>query len=200
MYKIQLCSLFKSQEFSFNTARGELKLNFRVIGIFTSDNHVENFINYEYIPKKVQFQLINMTVYDINSFITDKAVPYTILISKLSKLSGKNNRDITENEYQKCSSDCIVSKGINCFDEILDHNLHFQGEPKRVNKKLVKWNLYLLAHKGSGFESYVVINNLPQWQTVVILIKNGSGIVSFKIFNGFVDKSKKVPQYVFFQM
>ena len=79
---------------------------------------------------------------------------------------------------------------------MLDYVLQYKGEPKRINNKLVKNNLYLIAHKGSGFDSYVVLNNLPQGRTVVSLIKNGSGIVSLKIFNGYVDPVKKIPQYV----
>ena len=106
---------------------------------------------------------------------------------RLSKLSGKYNRDISEKQYQKCLNDCIVFKGLDYLNEMLDYVLHFIGEPKRVNNKIVKYNLYLLADKGSGFDSYVVLNNLPPWRTVVSLIKNGSGIVSLKIFNGYVD-------------
>ena len=80
---------------------------------------------------------------------------------------------------------------------MLDYVLQFKGEPKRINNKIVNYNLYLIAHKGSGFDSYVVLNNLPQWRTFK-LIKNGSGIVSLKIYNGYVDR-KKVPQYVHFR-
>ena len=82
---------------------------------------------------------------------------------------------------------------------MLDYVLQFKGEPKRFNKKIVKYKLYLIAHKGSGFDSYVVLNNLPQWRTVVSLIKNGSGIVSFKQFNGYVDQNKNIPEYVHFR-
>ena len=57
----------------------------------------------------------------------------------------------------------------------------------------------MIAHNGSGFDSYVVLNNLPQWRSVVKLIKNGRGIVSLKIFNGYVDQYKKIPQYVLFR-
>ena len=57
----------------------------------------------------------------------------------------------------------------------------------------------MIAHVGSGFDSYVVLNNLPQWRSVVKLIKNGRGIVSLKIFNGYVDQNKKIPQYVHFR-
>ena len=82
---------------------------------------------------------------------------------------------------------------------MLDYVLQFKVEPKRINNKIVKYNLYLIAHKGSGFDCYVVLNNLPQWRTVVSLIKNGLGIVSLKIFNGYVDPVKKIPQYVHFR-
>ena len=57
----------------------------------------------------------------------------------------------------------------------------------------------MLAHKVSGFHSYVVLNNLPQCRTAVSLIKNGSGIFSLKIFIGYLDPVKKIHQYVQFK-
>ena len=79
---------------------------------------------------------------------------------------------------------------------MLDHVLSFEGELKKIKNQIVEYNLYLIAHNGSGFDSYVVLNNLPQWRSVVNLIKNGAGIVSSKILNGYVDKKKNIPQYV----
>ena len=140
-----------------------------------------------------------MVVYDIETFNTDRAVPYANCIYRLSKPSGKYNRDISEKEYQKCLNDCIVFQGLDNINKMLDYVLQFNGEPKRINNKFVKYILYLTAHKGSGFDSYVVLNKLPQWRTVVSLIKNGLGIVSLKIFNGYVDPVKRIPQYVHFR-
>ena len=40
---------------------------------------------------------------------------------------------------------------------------------------------------------------MPQWRSIVKLIKNGSDIVSLKIFNGYVDENKKLPQYKHFR-
>ena len=82
---------------------------------------------------------------------------------------------------------------------MLDHVLSLKGEPEKIKNKIVEYNLYLIAHNGSGFDSYVVLNNLPRWRSVVKLIKNGRGIVSLKIFNGYVDQNKKIPQYVHFR-
>ena len=82
---------------------------------------------------------------------------------------------------------------------MLAHILLFKGGPKKIKNKFVENNLFLLANNVSGFDGYVVLNNLPQWRSVVNLIKNGAGIISLKIFNGFVDEKKKVPQNVHFR-
>ena len=79
---------------------------------------------------------------------------------------------------------------------MLDHVLSLKGEAKRKNNRIVEYILYLIAQNGSGFDSYVVLSNLPQWRSVVIFFKNGAGIVSLKMFNGYVDPVKEVPQYV----
>ena len=61
---------------------------------------------------------------------------------------------------------------------MLDHVLLFKGEPEKVKNKIVEYILYLIAHNVRGFDSYVVLNNLPQWRKVVKLTKNGAGIIS----------------------
>ena len=63
----------------------------------------------------------------------------------------------------------------------------------------MEYNLHLIAHNGSGFDTYVVLNNLPQWRSVVNLNKKAAGIFSSEIFNGYVDQNKKIPRYVHFR-
>ena len=82
---------------------------------------------------------------------------------------------------------------------MLDHVSSFKGEPKKIKSKIVEYNLCLIAHNGSGFDSYVVLNNLPQWRSNNKPVKNGRAIVSLKIFNGYVDPVKNIPQYVHFR-
>ena len=199
IYNIHFCLIWKSDGISFKKAITEIKDNFKVVDNVISDKHVKSFIKYEYNPKKVKSPLTNIVVYDLETFNKIRAVPYCSCIYKLSKISGKYHRDISEQEYQKCLNDCVVFKGIDCINEMLDHVLSFKGEPKKVKNKMVEYNLYLIAHNGSGFDSYVISNNLPQWRSVVKLIKNGAVIVSLKIFNGYVDQNKKIPQNVHFR-
>ena len=57
----------------------------------------------------------------------------------------------------------------------------------------------MIAHKGSGFGSYVILNNLRQWRNVVNLKKIGAGFFSLTIFNGYVNEKKKIPFYLHFR-
>ena len=199
IHKNHFCLIRKPDGVSFDKAIKNLKDNFKLVDNVISDKHIKSYIKYKYKPKKVQSQLTNMIVYDIEAFNTIKCVPCANCIYGLSKISGKYYRDLSEKEYQKCLNDCIVFKGLDNINKMLDYVLQFKGEPKRINNTVVKYNLYLIAHKGSGFDSYVVLNNLVQWRTVM-LIKNGSGLVSLKIFNGCVDPVKKDSSICSFQM
>ena len=44
------------------------------------------------------------------TFNKTRAVPYCSCIYKLSKISGKYHRDISEQEYEICLNDCVVFK------------------------------------------------------------------------------------------
>ena len=57
----------------------------------------------------------------------------------------------------------------------------------------------MVAHNGSGFDSYIVLNNLPPWRYVVNLMKNGTGVVPVKRFNWYVEEKKKIPQDIYFR-
>ena len=83
---------------------------------------------------------------------------------------------------------------------MLDHVLSFNGEAKKVKNKIVDFNLSLKTRNGSGFDSYVVLNKLPHWRRVVNLIKNEAGIVSLKIYNGYVDPNEKKSSIYSFSM
>ena len=123
------CSFWKSNDISFNQAIGnELKPSFKVVDNVISDKHVKSFVKYDYHVKKVQSPLTNIVVYDLETFNKDRAVPYCSCIYKLSKISGKYHRDISEQEYQKCLNDCVDFKGIDCIIEMLDHVLSFKKE------------------------------------------------------------------------
>ena len=102
--------------------------------------------------KKVKSPPTNIVIYDLETFNKIRAIPYCSCIYELSKISGNYHRDISEQEYQKCLKGCVVFKGTDCKNEMLDHVLSSKREPKK-SKKNVEYNLYLIAHNGSGFNS-----------------------------------------------
>ena len=131
MYKNHFCLIWKTICISFNKAIEMLKLGFKVVAKIISDKHVKSFIKNEYKPKKVQSQLTILVVLDIEIFTTIRAVPYSICIKELIKISRKSRRGLTEREYQKCKIDCIVFKRTKCINKMLDHVLKIKAEAKK---------------------------------------------------------------------
>ena len=76
-----------------------------------------------------------MIVYDLQTFHINRPVPNCKSAHKLSRNSGKDNKDITSSQYQKRSANCIVSKGVNYTNEFSDHALSCEGEINRVNNE-----------------------------------------------------------------
>ena len=60
--------------------------------------------------------------------------------------------------------------------------------------------MQLHAHNGSGFDTWITINNLPCDKHFVDNIKNGRSIISLRIFNGYLQKGKRqIPQKLIFK-
>ena len=48
------------------------------------------------------------------------------------------------------------------------------------------------AHNGSEFDTWIILNNLPCDKPIIgDIIKNGKGIISVKIFKGYIEKNGK---------
>ena len=88
--------------------------------------------------------------------------------------------------------DTIASDGDICVEKALDFCLKLKGEEYKDRKgKVLEYNVQLHAHNGSGFDTWIVLNNLSCDKRIVNIIKNGKGITELKVFNGFIEKNKK---------
>ena len=103
-----------------------------------------------------------VSVYDLETLKTDRAVAYIKIAYELSKFSGINNRVITSSQYQNCLEGCIVFKGVNCINTSLDHALRFNGEVEQVDKKNYEYTFCKIAHNESRFDTHFVLNKLPE--------------------------------------
>ena len=192
---------WKSQGKSFKDANQELKNDFKIVDNYITEENVNAYFKYEYIPKKIESHPTNIIVYDLKTHNTDRARPYNISFYRLSKIAGRYSRDPTPEELQKSIKDTIAFSGDNCINNALDYLLKLKGEERKVNNKIVEYNLLLHAHNGSGFDTWIILNNLPCDRHIVgDIIKNGKRIIELKVFNGLIFKNnKQIPRYLHFK-
>ena len=116
-------------------------------------------------------------------------------------MAGRYNRDSTPDEVEKCRENTIAFNGDNCVEKTLDFCLKLKGEERKVNNKIVEYNLQLHTHNGSGFDTWIILINLPCDKHIVgDIIKNGKGIIELEVFNGYIQhNNKQVPQYLPFR-
>ena len=144
--------------------------------------------------------MTNFIVYDLETHNTDRARPYNMTFYRLSKIAGRYERDPTQEELRKSIDDTIAFAGDNCIGNALDFCLKSKGEERKVKNKTVDYKLQLHAHNGSGFDTWVVLNNLLCDKHLVDIFKTGKGIIELKVFNGLIHKSnKQIPQYLHFR-
>ena len=201
LFNNHFCLIWKSHNISFNQAIQELKNNFKMVDNYITEENVNAYFKYEFIPKKIKSHLTNFIVYDLETHNTDRAIPYNMSFYRLSKIAGRYSRDPTLEELQKSINDSIAFMGDDCINEALDYCLKLKGDERKVNNKIVEYNLQMHAHNGSGFDTWIILNNLRCDKHIVgDIIKNGKGIIELKVFNGLIYKNnKQIPQYLHFR-
>ena len=190
----------KSEGVSFNQAEKELKDNFEIVDNYTTEENVDSLFEYEIIPKKIESQLSKFIVYDLETYNTDRAKPYSMTFYRLSKKSGRYEQDPTQEGLEKSLKDTLAFAGDKCISNALDYCLKLKGIKRQMKNKLVKYNLQLHAHNGSGFDTWIILNNLDCDKQIVNIIKNGKRIIESKVFKGFIQKkNRQTPHYLHFR-
>ena len=201
LFNNHFCVKWKSENVSFKQAIRELEENFKIVDNYITEENVNSHFKYEFTPKKIESHLTNFIVYDLETRNEDSARPYCISFYRLSKIAGRYERDPTKEELEKSKKDTIAFMGDDCINNASDYLLKLKGEERKVNNKIVEYNLQMHAHNGSGFDTWKILNNLPCNRHIVgDIIKNGKGIIELKVFNGLIYKNnKQIPQYFHFR-
>ena len=200
LFNNHFCVIWKSENVNFKQAIRELEENFKIVDNYITEENVNSHFKYEFTPKKIDSHLTNFIVYDLETHNTDRARPYNMTFYRLSKIAGRYERDPTQEELKKSIDDTIAFAGDNCINNALDFCLKLKGEERKIKNKIVEYNLQMHAHNGSGFDTWIILNNLPCDKLIVNIIKNGKGIVQMKVFNGVIHKNnKQIPQYIHFR-
>ena len=158
LYKNHFCLIWKWEGVSFNQAIEELKDNFKIVDNFISNTNVNFLFEYIYKPKEIESHLTNFITYDLETHNTDRARTYVFCFYRLSKLTGRYNRDLTPYELDKCKKDTIAFDGDNCVEKALDFCPKLKGEPYKDKKgKVLEYNLQLHAHIDTRIYNYTRI-------------------------------------------
>ena len=200
LYNNHFCLKWKTEGVSVNQAIKEFKDNFNIVVNYITEKNVNSLFKYEFIPKKLESLLTNFIVHDLETHNIDRAGPYCISFYRLKKVSRRYGRDQTREELDKCKKDTIVLDGDNCISNALDFCLKLKGDERKVKNEVVEYNLQLHADNGGGSDTWVVLNNFPCDKQNVDIFKNGKGIFSLRVSNGYIYKGKKqIPQYLIFR-
>ena len=79
----------------------------------------------------------------------------------IKKLAGRYNRDLTSDEIEEYKKDIIAFDGGNCVENALDYCLKLRGDEYKDKKgKDLEYNHQLHGHNESGFDTWIVLNNL----------------------------------------
>ena len=193
LYNNHFCLTWKSEVISFIQIIKELKENLKVVHYYITEVNVKSYSEYIYQPKKIQSYLNKIIVYDLETHNTDRARPYVFCFYRLSKLAGRYYRELTHDDMEKCKKDAIAFDGDDCVEKALDFCLKLKGDERKYSKnKLLENNLQLQAHNGSGFDTWLVLNNLPCDKRIVIIIKNGKANIELKVLIGYTEKKTKI--------
>ena len=200
LYNNHFCLIWKSEGVSFNKAIEVLKNNFKIVDIYITDENINSHFKYEFIPVKIESHLTSFIVYDLETYSTDRARSYNMTFYRLSKIAGRYERDPTKEGLKKSIDDTIAFAGDDCVNNALDFCSKLKGDERKVKNKIVEYNLQTHAHNGSGFDTWIILNNLPCDKHIVHIIKNGKGLIELKVFNGLIYKNnKQIPQNLHFR-
>ena len=161
LFNNHFCLIWKSQGKSFKDAIKEVIEKFKIVDNYITEENVNSHFKYEFTPKKIESHLTNFIVYDLETHNTDRAKPYNMTFYRLSKIAGRYERDPTPEELEKSKKDTIAFMGDDCINNALDYCLKLKGEERKtINNKIVEYNLQMHAHNGSGFDTWLILNNL----------------------------------------
>ena len=139
----------------------------KIIHSYITEENVNSHFKNEFKPKKIEANLTNFIVYDLETHNTDRARTYKMIFYRLSKIAGRYERDPTQKELKNPITDILASVGDNCVGNVLDFLNKIQKRRTKSYKKTVENNFQLHAHNGSGFDTWITLNNHPCDKNIV---------------------------------
>ena len=186
----------------------EIENNFRYIKNKINENNLKQRIPYRFPKHETINQLENVFVFDLETHNDGEfAEAYAAGLYNVNRLKDKWDKDLTPHELEIEKENVIIfdtSTG-NCIMNMLKYiSENYEGDERtyidRDGDEIVSsYRLLLIAHNGSGFDSWVVLNSLTRDITDLKIIKTARGLISLSFRCGVkIVNTVEVPQYVKF--
>ena len=156
LYNDQFCLIWKSEAVSFKNASDELRSKSKRVNKYVTDENVRNYFKYEHKPTKIEHQLTNFIVYDLETYNTNRARPYCVSPYRLGKIASIYNRDLTPESIKKVKKKDTIVFHENCITKLLDYILKLKIEPGKKNR-VVEYEIQMHAHNGSGCDTWIIL-------------------------------------------
>ena len=148
----------------------KVKDNFKNIRKRIDTKNLKKVKKYTFPHKTYTHELDNVLVFDIETYKKKEyAHPFAIVLYDVSRLEYRHKRDLKDDEIIRERNQVIKFKADNgnpvlqMFDYI---NKNFIDKINKKNKSgannVKSYKITLIAHKASGFDSYIVMNNLDK--------------------------------------
>ena len=72
---------------------------------------------------------------------------------------------------KKVKKDPLVLDADNCVSNALDFLIEIKGEETKIKSRIVEYNLQLHPHSGIGFDTWIILINLPCDENIVDIMK-----------------------------
>ena len=120
------------------------------------------------MSKIKESQLINVLIFDFKKLKRSKTIPYAVGFYPVSKILGKSDRVLTEEEIQKRKSDTNVTEDEDCTSQMFENLKKYKDEPNWINVKskplISEYELKFIAPIGSGFDSWNTLKFTLTWR------------------------------------
>ena len=204
LYKQHYCVIWKNNDNdSLLNAAKEVENNFQYIRNRINNNNLKNIIKYSFPFKEKHNELDNVLIFDIETGnVEDRAIPYGIGLYDLSRLKYRYKKDLTDNEIITERKNVIKFKAYdgNPVVQMVEYiNKNYTGDKiihrNKSGVNIVKsYRTTLVAHNSSGFDSYIILNNLLKNTALSSkIIKTDRGIIKLQFNSG---KINNTPQYI----
>ena len=198
----------KNRKDSLLNGVNEIDKNFNYVKNKRNENNLKQRIRYRFPKHETIDQLENVFVFDLETHNDQEfAEAYAAGLYDVNRLRDRWHRDLTTDELiiERENVTVFDTSNGNCVMNMLKYiSENYDGDERtyidRDGDEIVSsYELLLVAHSSSGFDSWVVLKSLIKDITDLKIIKTARGLISLSFRCGFkIVNTDEVPRNIKF--